>query len=75
MQRFFFNCVGPNCSISDVAGQIMADDAAAREHARQLARELIKSQIDSSRAPSGWIDVEDERHRRIFMLPLRAMSD
>jgi hypothetical protein len=66
--------VGRDRSATDDAGELLRDRREATQHAREIARELIQSQMDSGEPPSGWIEVEDEEHRPIFMLPLRAMS-
>lgn len=74
MRRFFFNCVGPERSTTDAAGTLLKDQREATEHARDLARALVDSQLDSGEPPSGWVEVEDEQHRPVFMVPLRAVS-
>jgi hypothetical protein len=74
MPRFFFSRVRPEGSATDIVGEDVADGTLATERAREIARELVSSQLENGQAPSGWIEVEDEEHRPVFKLPLRAVS-
>ena len=74
MPRFFFSRVCPEQSITDVSGEELLDRAEATTRAREIARNLVSQQLAAGSGPSGWVEVEDEAHRPIFMLPLRAVA-
>lgn len=75
MPRFYFSCVCPDRSTTDVAGEMLRNRTEATEHARAIARELARSQLAAGESPNGWVEVEDEMHRPLFMLPFRAVAD
>ena len=72
MPRFFFSRVCPDRSVTDVTGEELRDRAEATNRARQIATELLSSQLGTAQKPTGWVEVEDETHRPVFILPLRA---
>ena len=74
MPRFFFSRVCPEQSITDVSGEELSDRKEATNRAREIAMDLVSEQLATGRAPTGWVEVEDEAHRPLFMLPLRAVS-
>jgi Domain of unknown function (DUF6894) len=74
MPRFFFSQVCPERSITDVTGEELRDRAEATSRAREIAQELASDQLAAGVVPAGWIEVEDEAHRPVFMLPLRAVA-
>ena len=74
MSRFFFNTVCPDRSVTDAVGEDCRNVAEAKERARESARKLAYMQLERGEPPSGWIEVEDEKHRPVFMLPLRAIA-
>lgn len=74
MPRFFFSRVCPEHSVTDIVGENVADRAEATRRAREIAMEIASEQLEAGRAPSGWVEVEDEAHRPVFMLPLRAVA-
>ena len=74
MPRFFFSRVCPEYSITDIVGEDVADRAEAKRRAREIAMEIASEQLEAGRGPSGWVEVEDEAHRPVFMLPLRAVA-
>ena len=74
MPRFFFSRVCPDHSITDAAGEELRDRAEATDRAREIAFELLSDQLEMGRGPSGWVEVEDENHSPVFMLPLRAVA-
>ena len=74
MSKFFFNTVCPDRSMTDMVGQDCRNIAEAKDRARETARELVFAQLSQGEPPSGWIEVEDESHRPVFMLPLRAVA-
>jgi hypothetical protein len=74
MPRFFFSPVTSRGAATDTLGEICQDLSEARERARQTAAELISEQLQSGQPPSGWVEVEDEQHRPLFMVPLRSVA-
>lgn len=74
MPRFFFSRMCPDHAITDVAGEELRDRTEATNRAREIALELASKQLEQGRAPTGWVEVEDEAHRPVFMLPLRAVA-
>jgi hypothetical protein len=74
MPRFFFSRVCPEHSVTDIVGEDVADRAEATRRAREIAMEIASEQLEAGRGPSGWVEVEDEAHRPVFMLPLRAVA-
>ncbi len=74
MPKFFFSRVCPEHSITDIVGEEVADRAEATRRAREIAMEIASEQLEAGRGPSGWVEVEDEAHRPVFMLPLRAIA-
>ena len=74
MPRFFFSPVTLRGAATDTLGEECADLSEARERARQTAAELVSAQLQSGQPPSGWVEVEDEQHRPLFMLPLRSVA-
>ena len=74
MPRFFFSRVCPEHSMTDPVGEDVADPAEATKRAREIATEIASEQLAAGKAPSGWVEVEDEAHGPVFMLPLRAVS-
>jgi len=74
MPKYFFSQVCPERCMSDVCGEELQDRREATARAHELALELASLQLDQGRGPTGWIEVEDENHRPLFMLPLRAVA-
>jgi hypothetical protein len=74
MPRFFFSTVTTNGSATDIVGDNCRDLAEARARARETALNLVSAQLQSGQRPSGWVEVEDQEHRPLFMLPLRSVA-
>lgn len=74
MSRFFFHTVCPDRNLTDTTGEECRSIAEAKERARQTAHELVSSQLADGKGPTGWIEVEDENHRPVFLLPLRSVA-
>jgi hypothetical protein len=74
MPRFFFSRMCPDQAITDVTGEELRDRMEATDRAREIAMELAAEQLEQGRTPRGWVEVEDEAHRPVFMLPLRAVA-
>lgn len=74
MSKFFFSTVCPDGSQTDTVGEECRTLAEAKERAREAARKLVSSQLERGQSPSGWIEVDDESHRPVFLLPLRKVA-
>jgi hypothetical protein len=74
MPKYFFSQMCPDRTMSDVFGEELEDRRQAADRARELARELASEQLQEGRGPTGWVEVEDENRRPLFMLPLRAVA-
>lgn len=74
MPRFFFNTTCPDRELTDLVGERCRTLEEARGHARKLASELANSQLFAGQAPTGWIEVEDEQHRSLFMVPFSSIA-
>jgi hypothetical protein len=74
MPKYFFSQVCPEHCMSDVCGEELEDRREATARARELAMDLASQQLEQGRGPMGWVEVEDENHRPLFMLPLRAVA-
>lgn len=74
MPRFFFSRMCPDHAITDVTGEELLDRTEATNRAREIAIELAGEQLEQGRSPMGWVEVEDEAHRPVCMLPLRAVA-
>jgi hypothetical protein len=74
MPRFFFSAVTPRGSATDLVGDECRDAIEAKERARQTAADLVNAQLRDGSTPAGWVEVEDEQHRPLFLLPLRSVA-
>lgn len=74
MPRFYFSRMCPNHSITDVTGEELRNRAEATVRAREIAKDVVSHQLKDGQRPAGWIEVEDEDHRPVFMFPLRAVA-
>ena len=75
MPTFFFNVDCDDTQLTDIVGEDCACAEEARHEAHRLARELVQQRLLDGRHPSaGWVEVEDEEHRPILRLPLRAAA-
>jgi hypothetical protein len=74
MPRFFFNIHCDAYAATDLVGEHCPDTPAARVEACRTARELVRETLALGKIPDGWIEVEDEEHRPILMLPLKAVA-
>jgi len=73
MPIYFFNLKTAHRDIRDPDGTELADERAAWEHARQVARELMKRRNPQSRS---WrIDVRDSEGRQCFELLFASVDD
>jgi hypothetical protein len=74
MPRFFFSAVTPGGSATDLVGDECRDATEAKLRARETAADLVHAQLKDGACPSGWVEVTDEEHRPLFMLPLRSVA-
>ena len=70
MRTFYFNIHCDGFQLSDHVGEICADEADARAEACRAARVLIQDELLNGHVPAGWIEVEDEEHRPVMVVPL-----
>jgi len=72
MPRYYFNLRDGTAGVSDPDGTSLPDDAAASEHAVQVARELMRQAEVKRRY---WqLDVCDERGKALFNLPFAGVD-
>jgi hypothetical protein len=75
MPRYFFNVCSDAFEETDVVGQACRDDVEALERAMTAASDVVRrGLLSQSFAGDGWIEIEDERHRSVMTLPLRAAA-
>jgi hypothetical protein len=75
MPRYYFNVTGDGFEAIDAVGECCPDDVAALHGALRTASAVLHKRLRSDGlSQSGWIEVEDERHRPVLKLPLRAAS-
>ncbi len=73
MSIYFFNLKTAKREIRDRVGTELADERAAREHARRVARELMRGREPQTRS---WrIDVRDGKGRQCFELLFAGVDD
>jgi len=74
MPRYYFNLCMEESEITDVVGHDCADDVAALTEALREAGEVVRRQLFFNKVEEGWVEVEDEDHREVMRLPLRAAA-
>ena len=75
MPRYFFNFSSEGCEEVDVVGKCCPNDVAALHEALHAASAIMRRRLGAETfSPSGAIEVEDEHHRRVLTLPLRAAA-
>ena len=75
MPRYYFNVRCDRFEVTDVVGEHCRDPSAARAEAMRAARAIVRTQLLSEELPQrGWIEVEDEQHRQVMRVPLRAVA-
>lgn len=73
MPLYYFNVSCPDFESTDVIGQRCTDDLAALQGAMRAASAVLRRRLSADGlGAQGWIEVEDERHRPVLRLPLRA---
>jgi hypothetical protein len=71
MGTYYFNIHCDGFQLTDIVGELCPTAADARAEACRAARALIQDELLNGRVPSGWIEVEDEEHRPVMVVPLR----
>ena len=75
MPRYFFNFSSENCEEVDLVGKTCPNDVAALHEALAAAGAIMQRRLHAETfCPTGTIEVEDEHHRRVLTLPLRAAA-
>jgi hypothetical protein len=75
MPRYFFNVRGSGFEETDLVGRTCADDVAALAEAfGEAGRVLHRLLGEDALSDAGTIEIEDERHRTVLTLPLRAAA-
>ena len=75
MPKFFFNIHCDTYQATDLVGEVCSDAVAARFEAHRTARELVREALSNGEFPQrGWVEVEDEQHRPVLILPLKAVA-
>lgn len=75
MPRYFFNFSSEECEEVDLVGRTCPNDLAALQEALNAASSIVQRRLHAETfCNSGTIEVEDEHHRRILTLPLRAAA-
>lgn len=75
MPRYFFNIRSEAMEEIDMVGRACADDLAALGEALATAGRVVRKRLQAENfSPAGSIEVEDERHRVVLSLPLRAAA-
>lgn len=75
MPRYFFNVRAPGFEETDISGRACANDVAALAHAMALASGLVRDQLERlDYGCRGEVQVEDEAHREVMVLPVRAAA-
>jgi hypothetical protein len=73
--RYYFNLSCDGCETTDLVGESCANDVAALSGAMRAASAVLQKRLLADEpTQSGWIEVEDEHHRAVLRLPLRAAA-
>lgn len=74
MPRYYFNVCSEEHEETDLVGEHCSDDVAALREALRAASAVIEQQLFYNRVRDIWIEVEDEEHREVMRLPIRAAA-
>jgi hypothetical protein len=73
--RYYFNVSCDGYESTDVVGECCPNDVAALSGAMRVASAVLQKRLRAEElSDDGWIEVEDERHRPVLRLPLRAAA-
>ena len=74
MPRYYFNICSDEFEETDMVGEQCLNDVAALKEAMRAASEVVREQLWHNRVADAWIEVEDEQHREVMRLPIRAAA-
>jgi hypothetical protein len=75
MPRYYFNVRCDSFETTDMVGESCRDDVAALGEALKTASSVVRKRLLADELfAGGWIEVEDEKHRPVLKLPLRAAA-
>ena len=75
MKRYFFNIRGDGYEETDLIGRKCRNEVAALSEAMAMASSIVHDRMAVLHvAHLGSIEVEDEQHRPVLSLPLRAAA-
>ena len=75
MPKFFINIRCPDYRVDDLSGGECADLDQVRGQAEQTAKALVRAtRLRGGSSEEGWIEVEDEDHRPLLVLPLKNLT-
>lgn len=72
--RYYFNVCCDDFEETDLVGETCANDVEALKQALSAASTIIKDQLFRNKVTDGFIEVEDETHREVLRLPIRAAA-
>lgn len=72
--RYYFNFCSDETETTDTVGEDCPDDIAALKEAMKMASNVLHQQLLFNKIEDGWIEIEDEDHREVMRLPLRAAA-
>ncbi|HEY0412973.1 MAG TPA: hypothetical protein VGD66_07520 [Allosphingosinicella sp.] len=75
MPRYYFNFRCDKFEATDLAGEYCRTADDARFEAMRAARRIVRQRLlEQDFTHMGWIEVEDEAHRPVLKVPLRAVA-
>ena len=73
--RYYFNVSCDGYESTDVVGESCPNDVAALSGALRVASAVLQKRLRAEELSNdGWVEVEDEKHRPVLRLPLRAAA-
>jgi hypothetical protein len=73
--RYYFNVSCGEYESTDVVGESCPNDVAALSGALRVASAVLQKRLRAEElSDDGWVEVEDEKHRPVLRLPLRAAA-
>jgi hypothetical protein len=75
MPRYYFNVSCDGSETTDLVGQPCENDLVALNAALRTAGSIVQQRLRGEGfAGDGWVEVEDEAHRSVLRIPLRAAA-
>ena len=72
--RYYFNVCSEEFEEADMVGEHCLNDLEALKEALRQASAIVEQQLFFNKVVDAWIEVEDEDHREVMRLPLRAAA-